>query len=195
MDKLEELKSILDGMDEETLAKAKEYLKEVVKDGCSTEDEEAKKKAEEEAKAKKEAEDKKKAEDEAAKKAAEDEAAKKAEEEKKKAEDEAAKKEAEVKDEAIRKEARDNLREAIKLHDALVPHIGEFCMDEMFTADQVAKYGCEKLKLDVNAGSELATLTGYLAGCKGKTEKVITVDHAAEGAKTSFSFAAAYLAK
>lgn len=194
MKKLEELKSILDGMDEETLAKANELLKKLsVKDGCGTEDEEAKKKAEaEKAKADEEAKKKKAAEDEAAKKAAEDEAAKK------KAEDEAAekaKKEQEVKDEAIRKEARDNLKAAITLHDKLVPHIGEFCMDEMFTPQDVAVYGCKKLNLEVNAGSELATLTGFLAGCKeNKSAKVITTD-SADAPKAAFSFADAYLAK
>lgn len=190
MNKLEQLKAIFDGMDEETLKSAVDYLKkEVIKDGCTEDEEAAKKKAEEE-KAKKEAEEKKKAEDEAAKKAAEEAEAKK------KAEDEAAKKAEEVKDEAIRKETRENLMEAIKLHDALVPHVGEFCMDEMFTPELVAKYGCEKLNLNVNAGSELATLTGYLAGCKkNTTTKVNTVDHADTVTSKKFNFAEAYLAK
>lgn len=186
----EALKAILDGMDDATLAKADELLKKLtVKDGCSedgcTEDEEAKKKAEEEAK--------KKAEDEAAaKKAAEDEAAKKA------AEDEAAKKK-EAEDEAIKKAVHDeaikSYKEAVALHDQLVPHIGEFVMDGMDTVQAVAEYGCKKLELNVNAGSEIATLTGFLAGCKGnKAEKVVTTDEAATPT-AKFDFKAAYLAK
>lgn len=198
----EKLKSILDGMDEATLSKANDLLVKLA-DGCN-EDEAAKKAKEEEAAKKKAAEDeaakkaaeeeaKKKAEDEAAKKAAEDEAAKqKADEDaaKKKAEDEAAQA---VKDEAIRKEAAKQVMEAIKLHDRLVPHIGEFCMDEMLTVQDVAAYGCKKLELEVNAGSEIATLTGFLAGCKDATKKVVTTDSAAD--KGGFDFAAAYLAK
>ena len=207
MDKLKELKAVLDSMDPETLVAAKEYLaKEVVKDGCSAEDgcsateDESKEKGDKEDKT-----EKGKAEDEADKKPdaaqsdkkdAEDEAADKAEDEKAKAEDEAAAAKAqEVKDEAIRNEARKSLREAIKLHDRLVPHIGEFCMDEMFSPEQVAKYGCEKLNLNVNAGSEIATLTGYLAGCKGsEAGKVVTVDEGIKP-KAKFDFKAAYLAK
>ena len=169
MNKLDELKAILDGMDESMLAKAEKALM-AVKDGCS-EDEEAKKKAEEEEAAKKKA-----AEDEAAKKAAEDAA-------------EQEKKIAAVKDEAIK-----SYKEAVALHDQLVPHIGEFVMDGMDTAQAVAEYGCKKLELNVNAGSEIATLTGFLAGRKGKAEKVVTTDEAAKPAH-SFDFKAAYLAK
>lgn len=189
MNKLEELKAILDGMDEQTLSKADELIRNIkTEDACAedacAEDEKAKKEppkeeAKDETAEKKDEEKKEEAKDEAEKKAAEDEAAKKA---------------AEVKDEAIRKEACQNLREAIKLHDQLVPHIGEFCMDEMFTPADVAKYGCEKLKLNVNAGSELATLTGFLAGSKGATAKVTTMDSATPDS-AAFDFKAAYLAK
>ena len=178
----EKLKSILDGMDEETLAKANDLIVKLT-DGCSDDD---KKKAEEEAKKKKEAED------EAAKKAAEEEAAKKAKEEAEKKAAEDANAQA-VKDEAIRKEAAKEVMEAIKLHDRLVPHIGEFCMDEMLTVQDVAVYGCEKLKLEVNAGSEIATLTGFLAGCKDAEKKVVTTDSRVES--KGFDFESAYLAK
>jgi len=104
---------------------------------------------------------------------------------------------------AVRKDAAIQARKAMSLHDRLVPHIGEFVMDEMFTENDVAVYGCKKLvekglimDSDVNAGSELATLTGFLAGRKETSAKVVTVDAAPNGAdKPAFDFRAAYLAK
>lgn len=104
---------------------------------------------------------------------------------------------------AIRKDAAAQYGKAIKLHDALVPHIGEFVMDEMFTENDVAVYGCKKLVekgliMDsaVNAGSELATLTGFLAGRKGASNaKVVTVDGAPSTPAKKFDFRKAYLAK
>lgn len=192
MNKLDELKAILDGMDESMLAKAEKALM-AVKDGCS-EDEEAKKEEANKKSEEEEAEKKKTAEDEADKNAAEDADDKKADE--KKATEDAAiaaaeqeKKIAAVKDEAIK-----SYKEAVALHDQLVPHIGEFVMDGMDTAQAVAEYGCKKLELNVNAGSEIATLTGFLAGRKGKAEKVVTTDEAAKPAH-AFDFKAAYLAK
>lgn len=102
---------------------------------------------------------------------------------------------------AVRKDAAIQARKAMSLHDRLVPHIGEFVMDEMFTENDVAVYGCKKLvekglimDSDVNAGSELATLTGFLAGRKETSAKVVTVDAAPNGAKKpAFDFRAAYL--
>ena len=103
---------------------------------------------------------------------------------------------------AIRKDAAVNLRKAIDLHDRLVPEIGEFTMDEMFTEQDVAVYACKKLveknmilDSDVNAGSELATLTGFLAGRKEEKTKVITVDGAPKSEPTAgFDFRSAYKA-
>ena len=73
----------------------------------------------------------------------------------------------------------------------------------MFTEKDVAVYGCKKLvekglimDSDVNAGSELATLTGFLAGRKGAcSAKVVTVDGAPKAAAKKFDFRKAYLAK
>lgn len=104
---------------------------------------------------------------------------------------------------AIRKDAAVQARKAMQMHDSLVPYIGEFTMDEMFTEKDVAVYGCKKLvekgmimDSDVNAGSEVATLTGFLAGRKGAADaKVVTVDSGIQKPKSSFDFRAAYLAK
>lgn len=197
----ETLKSIIDGMDEETLAKAKEALDSIT-DSCGekdkAEDKDVKDKCEDEDKKKDDPEGKEK------KDAVKDEEEEKSET-KDKCEDGDKKDEEDKKDEvkdsasvldefAIRTDAIKNLREAIALHDKLVPHIGEFCMDEMFTAEDVAKYGCEKLNLSVNAGSEIATLTGFLAGCRENGEKVKTMDGAID-VKSSFNFKSIYLAK
>ena len=73
----------------------------------------------------------------------------------------------------------------------------------MFTEKDVAVYGCKKLvekglimDSDVNAGSELATLTGFLAGRKGASNaKVVTVDGAPSTPAKKFDFRKAYLAK
>lgn len=195
----EELKSILDGMDEATLAKAKEAL-----DALSKVEDKADDKAEDKTETKDKCEDAKdkaedKCEDKCEDKDPEDKVEDKSDEGDKKEEDKEDKKEvkdsAPVLDEAaIRKDAAKNLREAIALHDKLVPHIGEFCMDEMFSAHDVAVYGCKKLDLNVNAGSELATLTGFLAGSKAKAEKIVTQD-AAVKKQSGFDFKAAFLAK
>lgn len=196
----EELKSILDGMDEETLAKAKAALdglvaptpvsdtaddktddekkedeKKEVKDGCADENKDESEKDEV-----KDGDDK----------GDENKDDEKKDDEKKEVKDEAV-----VLDEAaIRKDAAKKLRDAIELHDKLVPFTGEFCMDEMLTVEDVAVYGCKKLELDVNAGSEVATLTGFLAGRKAEAGKVITTDSAVK-TETKFDFKAAYLAK
>ena len=69
-------------------------------------------------------------------------------------------------------------------------------MDGMDTAQAVAEYGCKKLNLNVNAGSEIATLTGFLAGRKEKTAvKVVTEDADTSKTAQKFDFKAAYLAK
>lgn len=177
----EELKSVIDGMDEATLAKAKALLDEAVKSEVKDEGEDKKETKDEDPSCKDKCADKDPSDD-------------------KEVKDEDPKNKDEVKDSApvldeaaIRKDATEKFREAIALHDRLVPHIGEFVMDEMFTAQDVAKYGCEKLNLTVNAGSELATLNGFLAGCKESAEKVKTMD-GAPSAKV-FNFKAIYLAK
>lgn len=196
----EELKSILDGMDEATLAKAKEAL-----DALSKVEDKADDKADDKTETKDKCEDAKdkaedKCEDKCEDKDPADKVEDKSDEGDKKEEDKEDKKEvkdsAPVLDEAaIRKDAANNLREAIALHDKLVPHIGEFVMDEMFTAEDVAVYGCKKLNLNVNAGSELATLTGFLAGSKAKADVVITQDSAVKKTASGFDFKAAYKAK
>ena len=193
----EELKSVIDGMDEATLAKAKALLDEAVKGEVKDEGEDKKETKDEDPSCKDKCADKDpsdKKEDE------KDKCADKDPSENKEVKDEDPKNKDEVKDSApvldeaaIRKDATDKFREAIALHDRLVPHIGEFVMDGMFTAQDVAKYGCEKLNLTVNAGSELATLNGFLAGCKESAEKVKTMD-GAPSAKV-FNFKAIYLAK
>lgn len=198
----EELKSILDGMDEATLAKAKEALeglKTPVQDEHPTPAQTEQKKEE-----KVETKDEKpevKTEKKEEKVETKDEApaatpAPKTEQKKEE-------KVATMDEAAIRKDAATQYGKALKLHDALVPHIGEFVMDEMFTENDVAVYGCKKLVekgliMDsaVNAGSELATLTGFLAGRKGAgSAKVVTVDGAPNAPAKKFDFRKAYLAK
>ena len=196
----EELKSILDGMDEATLAKAKkalEGLKTPVQDEHPTPAHTEQKKEDkvetkdEKPEVKTEKKEKVETKDEALAATATTKTEKKVEK-------------VETMDEAaIRKDAATQYGKAIKLHDALVPHIGEFVMDEMFTEKDVAVYGCKKLvekglimDSDVNAGSELATLTGFLAGRKGAgSAKVVTVDGAPKAAAKKFDFRKAYLAK
>lgn len=95
---------------------------------------------------------------------------------------------------AVRTDAIKAYKEAVKLHDELVPHIGEFVMDGMDTPQAVAEYGCKKLNINVNAGSEIATLQGFLAGSKGKVGKAVTMDEAPNRAKPKFDFKTAYLA-
>lgn len=99
---------------------------------------------------------------------------------------------------AIRKDAAVQYQKASALHDRLVPYIGEFTMDEMFTEQDVAVYGCKKLveknmilDSDVNAGSEIATLTGFLAGRKESKVQVSTVDSAVKPVE-KFDFRSAY---
>lgn len=198
----EELKSILDGMDEATLAKAKEAL-----EGLKTPvQDEATPSATPKTEPKKE-EPKVETGDEAPK------TEPKTEPKKVETTDEAPKTEpktepkvekvATMDEAAIRKDAATQYGKALKLHEALVPHIGEFVMDEMFTENDVAVYGCKKLVekgliMDsaVNAGSELATLTGFLAGRKGAgSAKVVTVDGAPNAPAKKFDFRKAYLAK
>lgn len=194
----EELKSILDGMDEATLAKAKKAL-----EGLKTPvQDEATLSATTKTESKKE-ESKVETGDEAPK------TEQKTESKKVETTDEAPKtkpkveKVATMDEAAIRKDAATQYAKAIKLHDALVPHIGEFVMDEMFTENDVAVYGCKKLvekslimDSDVNAGSELATLTGFLAGRRGAgSAKVVTVDSAPSAPAKKFDFRKAYLAK
>lgn len=215
----EELKAILDGMDEEMLVKAKAALEGLTSKPVEDEhpeepkaDEDDPKKVEDECKDEesKPAEDPKKDDEKKPTEDApkcEDKESKPKEDESKPTEtkDEAIKEEPEVPvmdEAAIRKDAAIQCLKAQKLHDALVPHIGEFTMDEMFTEQAVAEYGCKKLveknliaDSDLNAGSELATLTGFLAGCKDKSAKVVTVDHDIEKVETPFDFRAAYLAK
>lgn len=196
----EELKSILDGMDEATLAKAKkalEGLKTPVQDEHPTPAHTEQKKEDkvetkdEKPEVKTEKKEKVETKDEALAATATTKTEKKVEK-------------VETMDEAaIRKDAATQYGKAIKLHDALVPHIGEFVMDEMFTEKDVAVYGCKKLvekglimDSDVNAGSELATLTGFLAGRKGAcSAKVVTVDGAPKATAKKFDFRKAYLAK
>lgn len=199
----EELKSILDGMDEATLAKAKEALAGLVAPSTEVVD-----KADDKADEDKKDEDKKDEVKDEDKKDEVKDADKVADKDpecpecKKNPCDCADKDEVkEVKDEAvvldeaaIRKDAISKLKEAMALHDKLVPHIGEFVMDEMVTVEDVAIYGCKKLNLDVNAGSEVATLTGFLAGRKAEAGKVVTQD-AAVKVESKFDFKAAYLAK
>lgn len=209
----EEMKAVIDGMDEATLAKAHEAF--VEKGFIQTvEDKEPEKKDspdKTDPEKKDEVKDgdacpgcgktpcecktdtKDKCEDEDKKDKVEDE-----KKEEKKTDPE---KKDEVKDsaavdvDAIRKDAALKFKEAMSLHDKLVPHIGEFVMDEMFTAEDVAVYGCKKLNLNVNAGSELATLTGFLAGSKAKADVVITQDAAVKKTASGFDFKAAYKAK
>ncbi len=197
----EELKSMLDGMDEATLGKAKAAL-DAIKNPVADAVDEPKKveqKADESATTTEDAKD-------AAAKVDPTDGDKKAD-----VKDEAL--EGKVKDleeklatmdeAAIRKDAAVQARKAASLHDRLVPHIGEFCMDEMFTEQDVAVYGCKKLAekgliadSDVNAGSELATLTGFLAGRKESNAKVVTIDAGVKSEpKVAFDFRAAYLAK
>ena len=222
----EELKSLIDGMDEDTLVKAKDAIDDLVKnkaDDAKKPDETVADKADDKKDDTKKTEDEKpeaevKAEDEKPeeKKPADGEEKpvedKKPDEEKscdKPCEDKDVEKPVETKDEAvptmdeaaIRKDAAVQYQKAVRLHDALVPHIGEFTMDEMFTEQAVAEYGCKKLveknlieDSALNAGSEIATLTGFLAGCKDNSAKVVTVDKA-DTPKTAFDFRAAYLAK
>ena len=241
----EELKSIIDGMDEETLAKAKASIEDIVgkpeakvvpaqgigqpvkdedvgagkkPEGNTTDEKPADdadcKKPTEDDKDVKSASEEKPCEDEKPdeKKGDEKPCEKPCEDEKPcgdKCEDKKEEKPVETKDEAvptmdeaaIRKDAAVQYQKAVRLHDALVPHIGEFTMDEMFTEQDVAVYGCKKLveknlieDSALNAGSEIATLTGFLAGCKDNGTKVVTVDHGVEP-KSAFDFRAAYLAK
>lgn len=198
--KREELKSMLDGMDAATLEKAKSALDslkpDVADEGASAKDDELK--ADDAAKADTQTADNapKAQPEDAPKSEVKDEAL-----ENKVKELEA--KIATMDEEAIRKDAAVQARRAASLHDRLVPHIGEFCMDEMFTEQDVAVYGCKKLAekgliadSDVNAGSELATLTGFLAGRKESNAKVVTIDAGVKSEpKVAFDFRAAYLAK
>lgn len=201
----EELKAILDGMDEATLAKAKtalDALKTPTQDGAVTEPTTTQKTEPKVATTDgaatptttpaKPAEPKVETQDGAAATPA------------KPAEPAATPAKVATLDEAaIRKDAAVQARKAMQMHDNLVPFIGEFTMDEMFTEKDVAVYGCKKLvekglimDSDVNAGSEIATLTGFLAGRKGAaTAKVVTVDGGVSTPTSKFDFRAAYLAK
>jgi hypothetical protein len=208
----EEMKAVIDGMDEATLAKAHEAF---VEKGFiqKVEDKEPEKKDSPDDTKSEEKKDEVKDGDacpECGKTPCEckTDTKDKCEDKKDKAEDEKKdevktdpEKKDEVKDsaavdvDAIRKDAALKFKEAMSLHDKLVPHIGEFVMDEMFTAEDVAVYGCKKLNLNVNAGSELATLTGFLAGSKAKADVVITQDSAVKKTASGFDFKAAYKAK
>ena len=61
-------------------------------------------------------------------------------------------------------EGRDSTAKA-ELVSKVVPVVGTFDHSAMDAAD-VAKYTCEKLGLKVEAGSETAAITGYLAAAK-----------------------------
>lgn len=198
----EELKSILDGMDDATLAKAKEAieaLKTPVSDSAIPETKDGEQKTE----TKVETKDEKPVVD--ASKETKTETKVETKDEAPKADTKPAETKVETMDEAaIRKDAAVKYGKAVKLHDALVPYVGEFVMDEMLTEEEVAAYGCKKLvekgiimDSDVNAGSELATLTGFLAGRKGASNaKVVTLDASVKKEATSkFDFRKAYLAK
>ena len=188
----EELKAIIDGLDEATLAKAKAAIEAVTTQDAEDKKSEKKDDKKEDKKSDKAEPPKDKIED---KKVCQDSTIEPVDLKK---ED----KVATLDEAAIRKDAATQYRKAVALHDRLVPHIGEFCMDEMFSEADVASYGCRKLvenglimDSDVNAGSELATLTGFLAGSKKMNEKIVTVDSAIDAKKQAFDFRSAYLAK
>jgi len=145
----------------------------------------------EEEKAKKEAEEKAAAEAKAADEAAKQKAMDDAAEAEKKAKEEAeAKKEQEAKDSAEAEEkAKKDAEEAEKAkgsamdsaikaavimlseRDALVkqvqPLVGAFDHSVMTSADEVADYACKKLKLQAGKGESKAMLKGFLAGRSG----------------------------
>lgn len=199
----EEMKSVLDGMDDATLAKVKEYF-----DSIKVMDKKDPDKSDKKEEDKKESDkDKKDCTDKSDKKDVKD----KCEDKQDKCEDKKEDVKKDVKDvtdkaddvkvldeTAIRKDAAEQYAKAVKLHDELVPHIGEFVMDGMYTPQEIAAYACQKLKekfnLDVNAGSELATLTGFLAGRKDNGNHVI-LDSADKKQNKVFDMKAAYLAK
>jgi hypothetical protein len=114
----------------------------------------------------------------------EEEAKKKAEE--KKAEEEkaaAAKKEAEdkaakavsVSDEEMKAKMREEVEKAIEARDAMYEKaslaVGEFKKADYKTAQEIAKYACEKLELACDEGFEVSTLNGYLAAYKVPAKK------------------------
>lgn len=53
-----------------------------------------------------------------------------------------------------------------KLIERVVPFIGVFDADSMFTEQDVAVYACDKLNIKVNKGSEISSLNGWLQGAK-----------------------------
>ena len=71
-----------------------------------------------------------------------------------------------------RVEARDSLAKQV------MPFVGKFKYKHM-TADQVAKYACDKLDIHVNAKNAKAALTGYLAAQRNnRPAKLYTLDSA-----------------
>lgn len=77
------------------------------------------------------------------------------------------------------------------MHSKLTPIIGEFACDGM-TEEEVAKYGCEKLGLDAAPGQEIATISGYLAGCS-KSKKEYVMDSAIPASSKKSAFMSNYL--
>jgi len=74
-----------------------------------------------------------------------------------------------------------------ELYKSLTPHIGEFAVNSM-TLKDVAKYACNKLKLKVSDGQEVATINGYLVGCRKTTprENVAMNKKVASSSESSF---------
>lgn len=71
------------------------------------------------------------------------------------------------------------------LRAALADHIGDFACDGM-TEAEVAAYGCKKLGIACDEGSEVATIRGYLAGCR-KSQKQYSMDADVKAAKPGLS--------
>ena len=91
-----------------------------------------------------------------------------------------------VEDAAIQKAVMDELStmisKRVEARDSLVrkvePLIGKFKYSHM-TADQVAKYACDKLDIQVSAKNAQAALKGYLSAVKQhKSTKLYTLDSA-----------------
>lgn len=75
-----------------------------------------------------------------------------------------------------------NIAEAAVLYAKVTPFVGNFDQHPSSrTVQGIATYSCEKLGLKPAKGSELATLTGYLAAQDAMPKKVATTDSATTG--------------